>query len=106
MPIESENVDKRYTFSSLVSIYNHLYAMNDNSKTTLVCGTANCIWSLCLWGHKQTRSDISSYSTHSGGFPIVPPIIINTMMCASYSKSMVKALKAKDKQTSRPGAVQ
>ena len=49
MPKELQNVDKRCTFSSLVSSYNHLYAMNDKSKTTLVCGTANCIASR-LWG--------------------------------------------------------
>ena len=37
---ESTNVDKRCTFSSLVtcSSCDHLYAMNDNSKTTLICG--------------------------------------------------------------------
>ena len=29
---ESQNVDKRCTFSSLVSSYIHLYAMNDKSK--------------------------------------------------------------------------
>ena len=50
MPKESQNVNKRCTFSSLVSNYNHLYAMNDKSKTTLVCATANCIRSHCLWG--------------------------------------------------------
>ena len=43
MPKESNNVDKRYAFSSLVSSYDHLYATNDKSKTTLVCGTINCI---------------------------------------------------------------
>ena len=35
MPKESQNVDKRCTFSSLVIIYNHLYAMNDKRKATL-----------------------------------------------------------------------
>ena len=49
MPKESQNVDKRCTFSSLVSSYDHLYAMNDKSKTTFICGTANCIRSH-LWG--------------------------------------------------------
>ena len=43
MPKESQNGDKSCTVSSLVSRYNHLYAMNDKSKTTLVCGTASCI---------------------------------------------------------------
>ena len=38
MPKESQNVDKRCIFSSLVSNYNHLYAMNDKSKTTHSCG--------------------------------------------------------------------
>ena len=81
MPKESQNVDKRCTFSSLVSSYNHLYAKNDKSKTTLVCGTPTCIRSRCLWGlislkcdmrpYKQTRSDTSSCSTHSCGFPII-----------------------------------
>ena len=36
--------------SSLVSCYDHLYAVNDPSKATLVCGAANCIRSCCLWG--------------------------------------------------------
>ena len=38
MPKESQNVDKRCTLSSLVSNYNHLYAMDDKSKTTHSCG--------------------------------------------------------------------
>ena len=38
MPKESKNVDKRCTLSSLVSSFDHLNAMNDKSKTTLVCG--------------------------------------------------------------------
>ena len=38
MPKESKNVDKRCTFSSLFSSYVHLYAMNDKSKTTHICG--------------------------------------------------------------------
>ena len=50
MTKELQNVDKRCTFSSLVSNYNHLYAINDNSKTTLMCGTGNCIRSRCLCG--------------------------------------------------------
>ena len=35
MSKESKNVDKRCTFSSLFNSYNHLYAVNDKSKTTL-----------------------------------------------------------------------
>ena len=34
VPKESQNADKMCTFSSLVSSYNHFYAMNDKSKTT------------------------------------------------------------------------
>ena len=48
---ESQNVDKRCTLSSLVSSDIHLYAMNDKSKATLVCGTDSCIKSHCLWGY-------------------------------------------------------
>ena len=84
MPKESKNVDKRCTFSSLVSCYDHLDAVNDKSKTRLVCVAAKCIRSRCLWGsyhtraarscgmrpHKQTRSDTISYSTHSYSFHI------------------------------------
>ena len=33
MPKESKNADKSCTFSSLISIYDHLYAMNNKSKT-------------------------------------------------------------------------
>ena len=36
LPKES-HYDKRCTFSSLVSSYNHLYVMNDKSKTTHSC---------------------------------------------------------------------
>ena len=36
--------------SSLVSNYDHLYAMNDKSKTILVYGTANCIRPCLMWG--------------------------------------------------------
>ena len=43
MPKELKNVEKRCTLSFLLSSYDHLYAMNDKSKTTLVYGTANCI---------------------------------------------------------------
>ena len=51
MPKESKDVDKRCTFSSFVSSYDLLYAMNDKSKTTLICGTAfNSIGYCCLWG--------------------------------------------------------
>ena len=39
MPNESQNVDKRRTFSSLISNYNQVCAMNDKSKTTLMCAT-------------------------------------------------------------------
>ena len=42
---ESKNDDKGSIFSSLVSIYVHLYATMDKNKTTLVCGTANLILS-------------------------------------------------------------
>ena len=49
MPKESQNVEERCTFSSLVSSYNDLHAMNDISKTTLVCGTAKCIRPPYLW---------------------------------------------------------
>ena len=49
MPKQSKNVDKVCTFSSLVSSYDHLYAMNNKSKTTLMCETANYIRSHCLW---------------------------------------------------------
>ena len=45
---DSQNVDKRCTFACLASSYDHLNAMNDKSKTTLVCGNANCIRSCCL----------------------------------------------------------
>ena len=31
---ESQNIDKRCTFSSLIRNYNHLYAMNDKSMRT------------------------------------------------------------------------
>ena len=37
MSKKSKNVDKRCTLPSVVSSYDHLYAMNDKSKTTLVC---------------------------------------------------------------------
>ena len=44
MPKESQNVDNRCTFLSLVSRYNNLYAMNDKNKqlivSDLVCGTS------------------------------------------------------------------
>ena len=43
MAKESQNVDKRCTFSSLISSYNNLYAMNAKKKTTLKCAPANCI---------------------------------------------------------------
>ena len=46
---ESNNVDKKCEFSFLVRSYDHLCTMNDKSKTTLVCGTDNCITSHCLW---------------------------------------------------------
>ena len=44
------------TFTSLVSSYNHLHAMHNTNKTTLVCGTANCIRSHCLLGHISPSS--------------------------------------------------
>ena len=50
MPKDSKNLDNGCTFSSLASSYDHLYAMNDTNKTTLVCGTAICIGFHCLWG--------------------------------------------------------
>ena len=56
MPKESQNVDKTCTFSTLVSNYNHSYAMNDKSKATLLYGTANCVKSRCLWGFKSHSS--------------------------------------------------
>ena len=57
MPKESKNVDKRCTFSSLISSYDHLHVhpMNDKSKTTLA----------------PMRSDTISCSTHSCNFPII-----------------------------------
>ena len=45
MPKVSKNVDKRGAFSTLVSSYDHLFAMNNKSKTTLVCGR------LFVWHH-------------------------------------------------------
>ena len=53
MPKESKNVDKRCAFQSLVSSYDHLYAMNDKRKQhscveqlivsdLIVCGASNC----------------------------------------------------------------
>ena len=73
---ESTNVDKRCTFSILVSSYDHLYAMNDKIKPPLMCESANCIQSSCLWGHlshsrntsphKHTQCEIISCShTHA-----------------------------------------
>ena len=50
MPKDSKNVDKRCTYLSVVSSYNHLYTMTYITKTTLVCGAANCIRCHCLWG--------------------------------------------------------
>ena len=83
MPKESQNVEKRCTFSSLVSCYIHLYAMNDKSKTTLVCGIASYIKSH-LWGLTSHSScALMSYGStskldliqgavpHTGGFPII-----------------------------------
>ena len=43
MPKESKNVDKRCTFSSLISTYDHLYVMNDKSQlilSDLICGVS------------------------------------------------------------------
>ena len=37
IPKASANVDKKCAFSSLVSSYDHLYAMNDKNKTTHSC---------------------------------------------------------------------
>ena len=37
VPEESKNVNKSCTFSSLVSSYEHLYAMDDKRKKTLLC---------------------------------------------------------------------
>ena len=68
MPKESQNVDKRCTFSSLISSYHHLYAMNENSKPHLcveqlivsdliVCGASYNTWaalSCDMRPHKQT----------------------------------------------------
>ena len=78
MPKESQNVDKMHTFSSLVSNYNHLYAMNDESKTILVCATANCIRSHCfggsrmIWGPTNKLDLIQVAVQHTQcGFPIV-----------------------------------
>ena len=54
MAKESKNVEKRCTFSSLVSSYDHLYVMNDKSKTMLSCD---------MRPHKQTRPDTISCCT-------------------------------------------
>ena len=71
MPKESKKVAKRCAFSSLVSSFNHLYAL---------CGTAIIVSDLVVCGasyhtqaapscdikpHKQTRPDTISDSTHS-----------------------------------------
>ena len=52
IPKESQNVDKRCTFSSLVSMQLQpfiLYAMNDKSKTTLIVSDLIC------WASYHTR---------------------------------------------------
>ena len=83
MPKESKNVDERCAFSSLLSSYDHLYAMYDKSKTTLVCGTANYI---------RTQSDTIHSSTHSCGFPIIRlhvPFIIRSCLSSVTRENLL-----------------
>ena len=57
MPKESQNVDIWCTFSSLVSSYDRLYAMNNKSEVTLVCGSSyhtRAVISCDMKPHKQT----------------------------------------------------
>ena len=81
IPKDSQNVDKSCTFSSLVSSYIRLCAMNDKSKTTLVsdlvvCGSSyqtRATLSYDMRPNKQTQSIKSSCSTHKCGLLIVLP---------------------------------
>ena len=88
MPIKNQRMlTKGYiwaTFSSLVSIYDHLYVMNDKIKPCLcvehlivsdliVCGAlyhTRAQHKCDMRPHKQTWSDIVNCSTHECGFPI------------------------------------
>ena len=82
--VDSQRILAKNVFFHLYLAFtnSYFYAMIDKSKTTLVCGTANCIRSRLFVGNhitlerdkspnKQTLSDTISCATHKCSFPIL-----------------------------------